>query len=78
MFKISEVPAHLKQAILVQDDRFYEHGGLITWEYYVLLFKFSAGSVRQGASTITMQSLAFSSLEKNLTRKFGEATGIQN
>ena len=54
---ISKVPTHLKQAILAaEDDRFYEHGGI---DYIGVLraaySNFSAGSVQQGASTITMQ-----------------------
>jgi len=75
--QISEVPAHLKQAILAaEDDRFYEHGGV---DYLGVLraaySNFSAGSVRQGASTITMQVARnfFLTREKTLTRKFSEA-----
>lgn len=75
--KISEVPTHLKQAILAaEDDRFYEHGGV---DYLGVLraaySNFSAGSVRQGASTITMQVARnfFLTREKTLTRKFSEA-----
>ena len=75
--KISEVPEHLKQAILAaEDDRFYEHNGI---DYLGVLraaySNFSAGSVRQGASTITMQVARnfFLTREKTLTRKFSEA-----
>lgn len=75
--KISEVPAHLKQAILAaEDDRFYEHGGV---DYLGVVraaySNFSAGSVRQGASTITMQVARnfFLTREKTLTRKLSEA-----
>ena len=75
--KISEVPEHLKNAILAaEDDRFYEHGGV---DYLGVLraahSNFSAGSVRQGASTITMQVARnfFLTREKTLTRKFSEA-----
>ena len=74
---ISEVPAQLKQAILAaEDDRFYEHGGV---DYLGVLraaySNFSAGGVRQGASTITMQVARnfFLTREKTLTRKFSEA-----
>lgn len=54
---IEKVPKHLKQAILAaEDDRFYEHGGV---DYIGVLraaySNFTAGSVQQGASTITMQ-----------------------
>ncbi len=75
--KIDEVPIFLKQAILAaEDDRFYEHGGI---DYIGVLraayFNFSAGSVQQGASTITMQVARnfFLTREKTLTRKFSEA-----
>ena len=77
VINISEVPAHLKQAILAaEDDRFYEHGGV---DYLGVLraaySNFSAGSARQGASTITMQVARnfFLTREKTLTRKFSEA-----
>lgn len=75
--KINEVPVHLKQAILAaEDDRFYEHGGV---DYIGVLraaySNFTAGSVQQGASTITMQVARnfFLTREKTLTRKFSEA-----
>ncbi len=74
---IDEVPERLKQAILAaEDDRFYEHGGV---DYMGVLraaySNFSAGGVRQGASTITMQVARnfFLTREKTLTRKFSEA-----
>ncbi|PSJ18039.1 penicillin-binding protein 1A [Nitrosomonas supralitoralis] len=74
---ISQVPENLKQSILAaEDDRFYEHGGV---DYLGVLraaySNFSAGSVRQGASTITMQVARnfFLTREKTLTRKFSEA-----
>ncbi len=73
---ISEVPTHLKQAILAaEDDRFYDHGGV---DYMGVLraaySNFTAGTVRQGASTITMQVARnfFLTPEKTLTRKFSE------
>jgi len=75
--KIASVPAPLKQAILAaEDERFYEHGGV---DYIgvlrAALHNFSAGSARQGASTITMQVARnfFLTKEKTLTRKFNEA-----
>lgn len=71
------MPTHLKQAILAaEDDRFYKHGGV---DYIGVLraaySNFSAGSVQQGASTITMQVARnfFLTREKTLTRKFSEA-----
>jgi penicillin-binding protein 1A len=73
---ISQVPENLKQSILAaEDDRFYEHGGV---DYLGVLraaySNFSAGSVRQGASTITMQVARnfFLTREKTFTRKLSE------
>ncbi len=75
--KISEVPLHLKQAILAaEDDRFYEHGGVDFMGVLRAAYSnFSAGSVRQGASTITMQVARnfFLTREKTITRKLSEA-----
>ncbi|HTS55763.1 MAG TPA: penicillin-binding protein 1A [Burkholderiales bacterium] len=75
--KIADVPETLKQAILAaEDERFYEHGGV---DYIgvlrAALHNFTAGSARQGASTITMQVARnfFLTKEKTLTRKFNEA-----
>jgi len=76
LVKIDEVPLLMKQAILAaEDDRFYEHGGV---DYIgvlrAALSNFSAGGVKQGASTITMQVARnfFLTKEKTLTRKFNE------
>jgi penicillin-binding protein 1A len=75
--KIADVPETLKEAILAaEDERFYEHGGV---DYIgvlrAVLHNFTAGSARQGASTITMQVARnfFLTKEKTLTRKFNEA-----
>ncbi|SER37388.1 penicillin-binding protein 1A [Nitrosomonas sp. Nm51] len=77
LVSIDAVPAHLKQAILAaEDDRFYEHSGV---DYLGVLraaySNFTAGGMRQGASTITMQVARnfFLTREKTLTRKFSEA-----
>lgn len=74
---ITQVPIHLKQAILAaEDDRFYEHGGV---DYLGVLraaySNFASGAVRQGASTITMQVARnfFLTREKTFTRKLSEA-----
>ena len=74
---IGDVPAPLKQAIVAaEDERFYEHGGV---DYIGVLravvHNFTAGGVRQGASTITMQVARnfFLTKEKTLNRKFNEA-----
>jgi penicillin-binding protein 1A len=76
LVKISEVPEVMKQAILAaEDDRFYEHGGV---DYMgvvrAAISNFTAGGVKQGASTITMQVARnfFLTKEKTLTRKFNE------
>ena len=73
---ISEVPAHLKQAILAaEDDRFYEHGGVDFMGVLRAAYSnLTAGTVRQGASTITMQVARnfFLTPEKTLNRKFSE------
>ncbi len=74
---IGEVPEQLRQAILAaEDERFYEHGGV---DYIgvirAALHNFTAGTAKQGASTITMQVARnfFLSKEKTFTRKFNEA-----
>lgn len=74
--KIETVPKYLRQAILAaEDDRFYEHGGV---DYMGILraaySNLTAGGVRQGASTITMQVARnfFLTREKSFTRKFSE------
>lgn len=73
---ISEVPTHLKQAILAaEDDRFYEHGGVdLMGVLRAAYSNLTAGTVRQGASTITMQVARnfFLTPEKTLNRKFSE------
>lgn len=77
LVKIDSVPVYLKQAILAaEDDRFYEHSGVDTIGVLRAAYSnFTAGGVRQGASTITMQVARnfFLTREKTLTRKFSEA-----
>lgn len=77
LVRIDEVPEGLRKAILAaEDERFYEHGGV---DYIgvlrAALHNFTAGSAKQGASTITMQVARnfFLSTEKTFTRKFNEA-----
>lgn len=55
--KIEDVPESLKQAILAaEDERFYEHGGVDTIGIVrAAISNISAGSFKEGASTITMQ-----------------------
>jgi len=75
--KINAVPAALKQAILAaEDDRFYQHYGVdFIGVLRAMRSNFSAGGIRQGASTITMQVARnfFLTKEKTMTRKFSEA-----
>jgi len=76
LIKITEVPEIMKQAILsAEDDRFYQHGGVdFMGVARAAISNFSAGGVKQGASTITMQVARnfFLTKEKTLTRKFNE------
>jgi penicillin-binding protein 1A len=76
LVKIAEVPKVMKEAILAaEDDRFYEHGGI---DYMgvirAALSNFTSGTVKQGASTITMQVARnfFLTKEKTFSRKFNE------
>jgi penicillin-binding protein 1A len=76
LIKITDVPEVMKQAILAaEDDRFYEHGGIDYMGVVRAAFSnFTSGSVKQGASTITMQVARnfFLTKEKTWTRKFNE------
>ena len=76
LVKISDVPEIMKDAILsAEDDRFYEHGGIdYSGVIRAALSNFTAGTVRQGASTITMQVARnfFLTKEKTWARKFNE------
>ena len=74
---IDKVPEALKQAIIAaEDDRFYSHKGIdIIGIGRAIIANFAAGSLRQGASTITQQVARnfFLTSEKTLVRKFKEA-----
>jgi penicillin-binding protein 1A len=76
LIKITDVPEVMKQAILAaEDDRFYEHGGIDYMGVIRAAFSnFTSGSVKQGASTITMQVARnfFLTKEKTWARKFNE------
>jgi len=76
LVRIGDVPQPLTQAILAaEDERFYQHGGVDYVGVARAAFSnFISGSVRQGASTITMQVARnfFLSKERTLTRKFNE------
>jgi penicillin-binding protein 1A len=77
LVKIGDVPVRMKQAILAaEDERFYQHGGVDTMGVIrAALANLSAGSAKEGASTITMQVARnfFLSSEKTLKRKISEA-----
>ncbi len=75
--KLAQVPKHLQQAILAAEDaNFYEHNG-IDWQGVVrsVVQNTTSGSIRGGASTITMQLARnfFLSREQTLLRKANEA-----
>ena len=76
MVRINEVPDIMKKAVLaIEDDRFYEHGGI---DYIGILraaIHNLSGGTRQGASTITQQVARnfFLSSEQTLKRKIYEA-----
>ncbi len=76
LLKLSHVPLLMREAILAaEDDRFYQHGAV---DYQGILRAVMAnvfsGSVKEGASTITMQVARnfFLSNEKTLSRKLSE------
>ena len=75
--KLAQVPKHLQQAILAAEDaNFYEHNG-IDWQGVLrtAVQNTTSGSIRGGASTITMQLARnfFLSREQTLLRKANEA-----
>ncbi len=54
--RIQDTPEHLKKAILaIEDDRFYEHGGIDFMGIARALLSNLLGGAKQGASTITQQ-----------------------
>src|SRR3990170_4950704 len=76
LITFSDLPPHLVNAILaIEDRRFFEHSGVdyprILKAAYVDL---ASGSIRQGASTITMQlsRLLFLTPERTVRRKLAE------
>ena len=72
---LSEIPLHMRNAVLaIEDDRFYQHGGV---DYVGVLragITNLRGHLSQGASTITMQVARnfFLSNEKTFSRKIYE------
>ncbi|MGN8554829.1 UNVERIFIED_CONTAM: transglycosylase domain-containing protein, partial [Microbacterium sp. SLM126] len=72
---ISEIPDVMKKAVLaIEDDRFYEHGGVDFVGVMRAGLANLRGGLSQGASTITMQVARnfFLSSEKTYTRKIYE------
>ncbi|HCN88145.1 MAG TPA: penicillin-binding protein, partial [Oxalobacteraceae bacterium] len=72
---IKDVPDIMKKAVLaIEDDRFYEHGGVDYWGIVRAALHNAAGGARQGASTITQQVARnfFLSSEQTLKRKIYE------
>jgi penicillin-binding protein 1A len=71
-----DIPAVMKKAVLsIEDDRFYEHGGVDYWGILRAAVHNASGGARQGASTITQQVARnfFLSSEQTLKRKAYEA-----
>jgi penicillin-binding protein 1A len=71
-----DIPDVMKKAVLaIEDDRFYEHGGVDYWGILRAALHNATGGSRQGASTITQQVARnfFLSSEQTLKRKAYEA-----
>jgi penicillin-binding protein 1A len=71
-----DIPDVMKKAVLsIEDDRFYEHGGVDYWGILRAAVHNATGGARQGASTITQQVARnfFLSSEQTLKRKAYEA-----
>ena len=70
-----DIPKVMKQAVLaIEDDRFYEHGGVDFWGILRAAVHNAFGGSRQGASTITQQVARnfFLSSEQTIKRKLYE------
>ena len=76
MVSLEEVPEHVQQAfIAIEDERFYEHFGFdITGSIRAAYINLKAGSIVQGASTISQQLVqnAFLTTETSYKRKIQE------
>lgn len=74
--KLGEVPTSMKDAILaIEDDRFYDHHGINFRSFGRALFRnVTAGEIREGFSTITMQlvELSYLSPEQSFKIKMQE------
>jgi penicillin-binding protein 1A len=76
LVRIKDIPDVMKKAVLaIEDDRFYEHGGLDYWGILRAMAHNATGGARQGASTITQQVARnfFLSSEQTFKRKAYEA-----
>jgi penicillin-binding protein 1A len=72
LVRIKDIPAVMKKAVLaIEDDRFYQHGGVDYTGILRAAVHNAAGGARQGASTITQQVARnfFLSSEQTLKRK---------
>ena len=72
---IKDFPEYLKKAVVaIEDDRFYEHGGVDYWGVLRAGLANLRGHLSQGASTITMQVARnfFLTNEKTFSRKIYE------
>ena len=70
-----DIPKVMTQAVLaIEDDRFYEHGGVDFWGILRAALHNALGGSRQGASTITQQVARnfFLSSEQTIKRKLYE------
>lgn len=73
---IDKIPKHVQRAfIAIEDNRFYEHGGIDYRGTARALLSTLSGSEVQGGSTITQQLAknAFLTQERSITRKIKEA-----
>lgn len=75
LVRYKDIPPVMKQAVLaIEDDRFYEHGGVDYWGILRAVINNTFGGSRQGASTITQQVARnfFLSSEQTIKRKLYE------
>ena len=75
LVRIKDIPDIMKKAVLaIEDDRFYEHGGVDYLGILRAAIHNASGGARQGASTITQQVARnfFLSSEQTLKRKVYE------
>lgn len=76
LVRFDEIPDVMKKAVLaIEDDRFYQHGGIDYLGIARAAFHNLTGGSRQGASTITQQVARnfFLTSEQTVTRKMYEA-----